>query len=213
MPKLQVALDGELTAAFEILAQVRPFIDIAEIGTPLIYREGMTAVQQIRQHYPDLTLLADLKIMDAGAEEAQIAFAAGADIVTVLGVTNDATVAGAVKSARQHGGQIMADLMQVANLLERATQLMQLGCAVLCVHTAYDLQSSQDSPYHELAQLRQHLPAAQLAIAGGVSLEKLDAIYPHQPDIVIVGGAITRAAVPAQSARLLYQRINMYANE
>ncbi len=61
MVKLQIALDGDLLSAQTILSQVHPFIDIVEIGTPLIYQEGMRAVRQIRETYPDLTLLADLK--------------------------------------------------------------------------------------------------------------------------------------------------------
>ena len=66
MIRLQVALDGDLDSALEILAVVHPYIDIAEIGTPLIYREGMRAVRLIHERYPDVSLLADLKIMDAG---------------------------------------------------------------------------------------------------------------------------------------------------
>ncbi len=210
MAKLQVALDGDLESALAILAEVHPFIDIVEIGTPLIYREGMRAVRQIREIYPNLLLLADLKIMDAGEEEAHIAFEAGADIVTVLGVTNDSTIRGAVTSARQHQGQIMVDMMQVANKVERATQLLKMGCDVLCVHTAFDLQSTHESPYLELQELKEHLSSAKLAIAGGVNLAKLDDILPYQPDIIVVGGSITNSDHPAENARQLYERINTY---
>ena len=45
---------------------------------------------------PTATLLADLKIVDAGELEAQIGFDAGADIVTVLGVAHDVTIQGAL---------------------------------------------------------------------------------------------------------------------
>lgn len=209
MPKLQIALDGDLPSTLTILSQVRPYIDIAEIGTPLIYREGMLAVRQIRATYPDLMLLADLKIMDAGEEEATIAFEAGANIVTVLGVTNDNTIQGAVNSARQHKGQLMVDMMQVDNMIDRSVQLLDRGCDVLCVHTAYDLQSSHESPYVELQGLRKHLPSARLAIAGGVNFSKLDDILPYDPDIIVVGGAITQADNPATNAQQLYERIHV----
>lgn len=212
MPQLQLALDSDLTSALNILEKVHPFVDIVEIGTPLIFREGMHAVRRIREQYPKLTLLADLKIMDAGAEEADIAFLAGVSIVTVMGVTNDATIQGAVDSAGTHRGRIMMDMMQVSDLPERSSQLLEIGCEILCVHTAYDLQASQASPYHELNQLRQQFPTARLAIAGGVTLARLDDIMPCQPDIIIVGGAITRATNPAQSAQQLYERIQAYAN-
>lgn len=207
MTKLQVALDGDLTSALKILAQVRPYIDIAEIGTPLIFREGMHGVHKIREMYPDLTLLADLKIMDAGEHEAQIAFEAGANMVTVMGVTNDATIQGTVTASRKFMGQSVVDMMQVGNLLERGQALLTMGCDVLCVHTAYDLQTTQTSPYAELQLLRENLPSAQLAIAGGVTLSRLDDILPYTPDIVIVGGAITGADNPAEIAEQLAGRL------
>lgn len=58
-------------------------------------------------------MLADLKIMDAGEHEASLAFAAGADIVTVLGLSADSTVSGAVAAARAAGGGrlVMADMI------------------------------------------------------------------------------------------------------
>ena len=196
MTKLQLALDGDMSSTLEILEKVHPFIDIAEIGTPLVFREGMRAVRQVRAAYPQLCLLADLKIMDAGAAEAEIAFAAGADRVTVMAVASDATIRGALQNARQHGKQIMIDMMQVSNPLERARQLLRMGCELLCVHTAHDLQSAQDSPWRLLAHLRQALPTAQLAIAGGVKLETLDTILPLEPQVIIVGSAITGAADP-----------------
>ena len=41
-----------------------------------------------------LEVLCDAKIMDAGAYEAQLAYDAGADYVTVLGITDDLTIKG-----------------------------------------------------------------------------------------------------------------------
>lgn len=115
MTKLQIALDGDLAAALDVLAQVHPFVDIAEIGTPLVFREGMRAVRRIRPAYPQLTLVADLKIMDAGRAEADIAFGAGADRVTVMALASDATITGALTSARSHNKRVMIDMMQVAD--------------------------------------------------------------------------------------------------
>ena len=41
--------------------------------------------------------------MDAGEFEADKCFEAGADIVTVLGVSNDETIEGCVRSAKKYG--------------------------------------------------------------------------------------------------------------
>lgn len=206
MTELQVALDGQLDDALNILAQVQPYIDIAEVGTPLVFREGMNAVRQIRKAYPQLALVADLKIMDAGKAEADIAFEAGADIVTVMALASDATILGALQSARQHHKQVMIDMMQVADPLARARELLNLGCDLLCLHTAHDMQSTHGSPFAQLAQLRAELPDARLAIAGGLTLSALEQALPHAPQVLIVGSAITNAADPGLAARLFHER-------
>lgn len=205
--KLQVALDGNLDDAITTLRLVEPYVDIAEIGTPLIYREGMHAVRQIRETFPNLTLLADLKIMDAGEEEATIAFEAGCDIVTVLGVAQDATVRGVVKAARSAGKQILADLIQVADPVARGRELLVLGCDYLCVHTGYDAQRGGDSPLETLSRLRHELGNVSLAVAGGINTNTIDAVAALQPEIIIVGGAITRGADPAAIAHQLRERL------
>jgi 3-hexulose-6-phosphate synthase len=206
--KLQVALDGELQPSLAILRAVAPYVGIAEIGTPLIYREGMHAVRVLRQHFPQVTLLADLKIMDAGEEEAAIAFVAGADLVTVLGVTNDSTVRGAVTAARRAGKQIMVDLMRVADPVQRGRELLAMGCDYLCVHTAHDMQSSGHSPLETLTHLRHELPDALIAAAGGINLYTIDTIVALRPEIVVVGSAITQAADVTGTARALHARIS-----
>lgn len=206
--KLQLALDGTLEAAHMLLQDVRPFIDIAEIGTPLVFREGMAAVRDLRAAYPKLTLLADLKIMDAGYDEAAIAFEAGANWVTALGVTNDNTLRGVVQAAATYGGQVMVDMMRVTEPLARARELLGIGVDLLCVHTAYDLQDGTINPLAALAQLRDALPDAPLAVAGGIGPDLLDALLAHMPQVIVVGGAITSAAHPATIAQTIRQRID-----
>lgn len=201
--KLQLALDGTLKDSLAILEKVHPHIDIAEIGTPLIYREGIHAARQIKQLYPDLSVLADLKIMDAGREEADIAFTAGSEYVTVLAVTQNDTIRGAVTCARHHDRFVMADMMQVKSPVERAKRLLDMGVDVLCVHTAYDVQSRGNTPFAGLKTLREALPNASLAVAGGITLATLDDLLPFSPEIIIVGSGITRADDPAAAAQAI----------
>jgi 3-hexulose-6-phosphate synthase len=51
----------------------------------------------VKAAYPDKLVFADMKTMDAGELEADLAFNAGADIMTVLGSAGDSTIAGARK--------------------------------------------------------------------------------------------------------------------
>lgn len=209
--RLQLALDGNLERSLQVLQVVRPYIDIAEIGTPLVYREGIAAAQRLRASFPDLTLLADFKIMDAGEEEASIAFASGCDLVTVLGVTQDATLRGTLRAAERFGKQIMVDLMGVPDLSARGQYLQTLGCHYLCIHLAHDLQVANGALIVErLQELRRQLPDAPLAIAGGIKPAILDSVLQLNPAIVIVGSAITAAPDPAAVARAMHERIEFY---
>lgn len=207
--RLQCALDGTLSEALEVLALAHPYIDIAEIGTPLIYREGMHAAHRLREAFPALPLLADLKIMDAGEYEAQIAFEAGCRIVTVLALANEKTIQGAVRAARAAGGAVFADLVEVSDPLALAPALLDYGVDVLCVHTGTDRQSAvaTGDALASLRLLRESLPQARLALAGGITLEMIDRVAALDPAVVVVGGGITRSPDPAAAARAFKERM------
>ena len=206
MTKLQVALDGTLEQAVAIVKEVAPFVQIVEIGTPLIYREGIRAAQHLHERFPTLCFLADLKIVDAGDEEASIAFAAGCEYVTVMGVAGDRTIEGAVSAARRFGRQVVADMLQVSDPVRRAGELRALGCDILCIHTAFD-DRAVASPVETLRLVRNALPDAPLAAAGGIRLDSIETLMTAKPDIVVAGGAITRAANPAHMARAFGERM------
>lgn len=123
MTELQVAIDLLSTdAALELAAAVAPHVDIIELGTPLIKSEGLAVIRAIKGAHPDKTVFADLKTADAGALEAQIAFDAGADLVTVLGSADDSTIVGAVGVAKEKGKGIVVDLIGVEDKASPAAQ-------------------------------------------------------------------------------------------
>ena len=106
--KLQLALDlVNIPEAIKLVREVEEYIDVVEIGTPVVINEGLRAVKEIKEAFPNLTVLADLKIMDAGAYEVMKASEAGADIITVLGATDDSTIKGAVEEAKKQGTKIL----------------------------------------------------------------------------------------------------------
>jgi 3-hexulose-6-phosphate synthase len=210
-PLLQVALDTLSTIEAErLLGHIYPQADIIEIGTPLIIEAGLAALEQLKAKYPDKHYLADLKIMDAGYLEASSGFKRGADIVTVLGVADDSTIQGVQKAAAEHGKLVMADLINVPNLEERARQLEALGIAILCVHTAYDRQSSNINPLAELERARP-VVNCRLAAAGGLNLATASEAVRAGADIVVVGGGITNQSNPREAARRIIESIRSAA--
>jgi len=189
--KLQLALDTvDVQTALTIIGKTIESIDIVEIGTPMIIEYGMEPVRAVKAKFPKLCVLADVKIMDAGAYEAKMAFDAGADIVTVMGFTHDETIVGAVESAKKAGGEILVDMMCVSDMAARAKQIVKLGARYVCVHTAVDVQATSN-PYEELAVVQRAVGSSYAALAGGISITTVEKVLPYKPEIVIVGGGIT----------------------
>jgi 3-hexulose-6-phosphate synthase len=207
--KLQLALDGTLQRGLSILAMVRPYVDIAEIGTPLLLREGMAAARKLQSAFPNLPLSADMKIVDAGEQEAEIAFEAGCSYVSVLGLASEETIIGALRAARRRSGGVVVDMLQVPDLIPRARTLLALGCHLLCIHTPHDLVEAGADPLRDLTALRDALPDAPLAVAGGIGPDAFPAIAALRPQVVIVGSAITGAPDPAAAARAIRDRMEV----
>ncbi|MCR8658755.1 3-hexulose-6-phosphate synthase [Paenibacillus endoradicis] len=202
--KLQLALDlVDIQGAIEVVKQVESYVDIVEIGTPIIINEGLHAVKALKETFPNLTVLADLKIMDAAGFEVMKASEAGADIVTILGVAEDASIQGAVEEARKQGKQILVDMIAVKNLAERALQIDAFGVDYICVHTGYDLQAVGQNSFEDLRTIKAVVKNAKVAVAGGIKLETLPEVIAVQPDLIIVGGGITgHADIQAAAAQM-----------
>ena len=101
--KLQLALDEmNLVDALRFADKVAEHVDIIEVGTPFVMDEGMRGVREFHRFFPDKEILADLKIMDGGYLEASYAYEAGAAYATILGVSDNLTIEGALKAARDY---------------------------------------------------------------------------------------------------------------
>ena len=91
--ELQLAIDLlNKEEAAELAKKVEEYVDIVEIGTPIVINEGLPAVQHLNENISNAKVLADLKIMDAADYEVSQAVKFGADVVTIPGVTEDASI-------------------------------------------------------------------------------------------------------------------------
>ncbi|TQR99595.1 3-hexulose-6-phosphate synthase [Paenibacillus ottowii] len=209
--ELQLALDlVDIPQGIALVKEVESYIDIVEIGTPIVINEGLHAVKAMKEAFPNLKVLADLKVMDAGGYEVLKASEAGADIVTILAVAEDATIKGAVEEAKKQGGKkILVDMIGVKNLEQRAKEIDALGVDYICVHTGYDLQAEGQSPFEALQTVKKVVKNSKTAVAGGIKLSTLSKVVQAQPDLVIVGGGITgeddKKAVASQMQQLIKQ--------
>ncbi|OCB92878.1 3-hexulose-6-phosphate synthase [Bacillus amyloliquefaciens] len=206
--ELQLALDlVNIPEAIELVKEVEQYIDVVEIGTPVVINEGLRAVQEMKEAFPHLKVLADLKIMDAGSYEIMKAAEAGADIITVLGATDDSTIKGAVAEAKKQQKKILVDMINIKDLETRATEIDQLGVDYICVHTGYDLQAEGKNSFGELTAIKKAVKNTKTAIAGGIKLDTLPEAIKQNPDLIIVGGGITGADDKADAASKMKQLI------
>lgn len=206
--KLQLALDGvTLSESLILLDKVRDSIDIIETGTSFIMREGLKAVSEIKRCFPHFEILADLKIMDDGYFKSEKAFSAGADYVTVLGVSDPLTVKGCLDAASQFGKKVVANLMCVRDLPARIIQLERQGVHVLSVHTGIDQQATGREPIEDLQLLLAHTSKAEISVAGGINSRRVWKYIDLRPEIIIVGSALINHPDPTEEAALIKQQM------
>jgi len=203
-PILQVALDFmDLGRAANIAKEaVDGGADWIEAGTPLIKSEGLDAVREFRRLFPGRRIVADMKVMDTGRFEIEAAAKAGASIVTVLGVADDATVKEAVDAARNLGCQVMVDLMGVEDNAARAKEVETLGVDYVCVHLSIDAQMKGLNAISELDKVCRNVKIP-VAVAGGINSETAASAVAAGASIVIVGGAIAKAEDATKAASII----------
>ncbi|MDI6854984.1 MAG: DUF561 domain-containing protein [Deltaproteobacteria bacterium] len=200
--KLQLALDFvDLHRAVLVAEKAVPAgVDWIEVGTPLIKSEGLDAVREIKKRFPGKTVVADMKIMDAGRTEVEAAAKAGAGIIDVLGAATDATIEECIQAGKNYGAKIVVDLIAVEDPVARAKQVEALGADFISVHVAIDEQMRGRDPFATLYAVSQAVKVP-VGVAGGINSETAAQAVAHGASYVIVGGAITKAKDPEAATR------------
>ncbi len=208
-PILQVALDlVELKRAVTIAREaVEGGADWIEVGTPLIKSEGMNAVRIMRKEFKDRKIVADMKTIDTGALEVEMCAKSGADIVIILALSDDSTIAEAVRAGRKYGCEIMADLINVINPVERAKKLEELGVDYVNVHVGIDVQMLGFDPIEILKDVVKNVNIP-VAVAGGLDDKKAYECVSYGADIVIVGSNIVKSRDVRSSALRIRKAID-----
>ncbi|PWB52555.1 MAG: bifunctional hexulose-6-phosphate synthase/ribonuclease regulator [Candidatus Methanoperedenaceae archaeon] len=203
-PVLQVALDVlEAERAIQIAREaIDGGADWIEAGTPLIKSEGMDAVRKLKAAFPNNVILADMKTVDTGAMEVEMAAKAGADIIILLGSADNSTIQDAIRSARKYGAKIMADLISTASPAKRAKELAEFGIDYINIHVGIDQQMLGEDPLTILKTMKINLP---IAVAGGLDARSAAAAVLSGASIIIVGGNIVRSSNVTASARAIRQ--------
>ncbi len=208
MAKLQVAIDLLTTEeALALAAKVAPYVDIIELGTPLIKNMGSTVITAMKNAHPDKLVFADLKTADAGELEADIAFKAGADLVSVLGSAGDATIIGAVKAAKAHGKGVVVDTIGYPDRVKRAHEAIKLGAEFVELHAGLDEQWTAGYSIQVLIDETARV-GVPVSVAGGVNIDNVAAVVKAGAAVIVAGAAIYGAEDPAIAAKAMRDAIN-----
>lgn len=180
-------------------------MDWIEAGTPLIKSEGMNAIRQLKAAFPGHTILADMKTIDTGAMEVEMAAKAGADIVIILGTADNSAIHDAVRSARKYGVKLMADLISAVDPAKRAKELEEMGMDYINIHAGIDQQMTGVDPVRILKELKLTVP---IAVAGGLDEKSAAEAVLSGAGIIIVGGNIVRSSDVTASAKAIRESLD-----
>lgn len=227
-PIVQISLDlTNIDEALETAAMaLRAGVDWLEAGTPLILAEGLHGVRKLREAFPNVPIVADLKTMDGGYLEAEMMAKAGADYVVVMARAHDETIKCVVQAGRDFGAKVMGDNLGCPDMVAGAKMLEDLGCDIVIHHIGYDERRGiaaqgrrMPSPMDQLKEVVDAVSVPVQAV-GGLSLEQAIACPKYGAPLVVLGAPLTIDADAFKTAdgnleeslRLICQAVHAYGD-
>ncbi|MDB6093925.1 MAG: Orotidine 5-phosphate decarboxylase [Verrucomicrobia bacterium] len=203
-PLIQISLDlTDLDEALRTAALARRAgVDWLEAGTPLLLAEGLRGVRALRENFPGVPIIADLKTMDGGYLEAQMMAKAGATHVVVMARAHPETIKCVVQAGRDHGVKVMGDNLGCPDMVAGARQLEDLGCDFVIHHIGYDERRGIAAAGRRMPSPLDQLQAVVAAVSvpvqavGGLTVEQAIRTPEYGAPLVVIGAPL---AVDADS--------------
>lgn len=132
-------------------------------------------------------IVADLKCMDRGLREVEIAKEGGANAATALGHAPIETLDAFIKKCQEYGLDSMIDMMNVDFPLNILRQLKELP-QVVVLHRGVDEEAfnpESEIPYHEITRIKNEYDI-MVAVAGGDDFQEVQGAIFNDADIVVV---------------------------
>ena len=198
-PLVQISLD--LTTIDEAIETaemaLRARVDWLEAGTPLILAEGLHGVRALRERFPEVPIVADLKTMDGGYLEAEMMAGAGATHVVVMARAHEETIKCVVKAGKDFGIEVMGDNLACPSMVDGARRLEDLGCDYIVHHIGYDERRGiaaagcpMPSPLDDLQAVVNAVKIPVQAV-GGLTIEQAVACPRYGAPLVVLGAPLT----------------------
>jgi bifunctional enzyme Fae/Hps len=209
-PYLQIAFDiPDLDRAKRIIEEL-PQSDsiILEMGTPLIKKYGTEVISKIREVDKSAFIIADLKTLDVGQVEVDIAFDETADAVVASGLAPIETLDKFIYEAHRLGIYAFIDTLNVSDPIKVLKSLRELPDVVI-LHRAIDTErrtrkeTEAKSWWGDIRAIKRKFKDRRLLIGVAGGIEPNTAIYALREgaDIIIVGRDITQSRDIERSTR------------
>ncbi|MBA3954287.1 orotidine 5'-phosphate decarboxylase [Candidatus Dependentiae bacterium] len=196
--KLQIAFDlTDLDQAIAIAEAVENSADIIEVGSLLIYKHGVLAVQKFKERFPQKIILADTKIVDRSKDAVTLFAQSGADWITVMAGANKNVIHAACTIAHELGKKVMLDLLDASSLGQSALEAKSLGADALVFHKPIDDDPLVFLDRWDMVKGNTQLP---VFISTALSRETLSEILSINPAGLVLGQTITQSQDPQQEA-------------
>jgi bifunctional enzyme Fae/Hps len=203
-PYLQIALDAPSLESAKKVIEALPGSDriILEVGTPFIKRYGTRGINDLRQIARDKFMIADLKTLDVGKVEVDIAYEDTADAVVAAGLAPPETLDATVQEARRLGIYAVIDMLNVEDVLGKLKSLKDLPDIVI-LHRGIDQESGRTCGLERIKLIRHAFPKKKylIAVAGGIVPETAKEALEQGADILIVGRYVTQSKDIVRSVR------------
>jgi bifunctional enzyme Fae/Hps len=195
-PYLQISLDiPEIERTKKIVAQI-PGSDrvILEVGTPLLKRYGTKVINDLRQVTKDVFIVADLKTLDVGKVEADLAYEETADAVVAAGLAPTETLDSFIHEAKRLGIYAFVDMLNVDDCIKKLKTLKEFPDVVI-LHRGIDQETGRTIGLDLIRELRKVFSDKRflIAVAGGIVPETAKEALEKGADIIIIGRYITQS--------------------
>ncbi len=194
-PYLQVALDLDNEDKMRSIINDLPKREriLIEAGTPLVKKFGVEVIDKIREERPGAFIIADLKTLDVGRVEVKMAADQTADAVAISGLGTNESIEKAIHECSKQGIYSILDMMNVEDIPKKLEELSYKPDIVLLhrnidTETMVDDDNQQQSEWGNIREIKSELGKRGLiAVAGGITPEKVDVARENGADIIIAG--------------------------
>jgi 3-hexulose-6-phosphate synthase/6-phospho-3-hexuloisomerase len=188
--------------------------------------EGLHGVRKLREAFPNIPIVADLKTMDGGYLEAEMMAKAGATHVVVMARAHEETIKVVVQAGKDYGIKVMGDNLGCPDMVSAAKWLEDLGCDYVIHHIGYDerrgIAAQGKRMPSPMDQLKEVVDAVRVPVqaVGGLTLEQAIACPAYGAPLVVLGAPLTIDAESFKTAdgdlesslRLICDKIHAYGD-